>query len=260
MNKYIWNGNEIKIINDGWYNISTKRVVTKNNRRDLIYINDIHICGNKNDVDNFKIENKIYDDKIKTTNMDKIKKFFLKIFYKNDIESLSEEEYGSMCLFLMNFSGKGRIVNYVDGDTVDILMYIKLKELEKEMVSGRKKEIKKTALVNDKKGGFFGVFRCRLNGIDAAEKDTNEGQFAKQKLIEYFSKTNNIVYFDIVNKPNEREKFGRQLVELYLDFNKQNSCKKYMLNLRNEKGLAVVLEYDGGKKSSLMSDLPKINK
>lgn len=263
---YKWKGKDIKIVTKGWYNISTNRTVTQTDRKDLIYINYPKICGKPLDITEFKTENNIIiinNENSETSNINNNNdNFFRRIinyfkFRNGDVESLTDLQCNSLCTFSMNFKGKGKIMRVIDADTIEMLIYVNLNKLQTEHIYGRNKSKKISSIIPKAKNGYYGLFTIRLYYVDAAEKDTYEGEYAREEMIKLYKKYNNIIYFELVNNPNNLEKFGRQLAKLYTDSEYQNSCIEYLINLRYNDRI-VAEPYNGKTKSDYLKNLPKI--
>lgn len=250
---YKWNGMDIKVVDSGWYNISTKRIVTQGDRKDLCYMDNPRICGKKEDLEEFKQENTPKPVKKSLT-----RKFINFVWKKpeHDVSSLSMEQKLSLRPFVLDFSGKGEVIRVIDGDTFDIIVFVSLKDIEKEIKTGRKRESKKCGISRGN-GGYFALMRCRLYGVDAAEKDTHHGQFAKEKITSRFMSFGNVVYFVMKNVHPSPDARGRQLMELFSDENFTDSYSKFLLDLRFTDGSKVALPYDGGTKDNYLKNLPK---
>jgi endonuclease YncB( thermonuclease family) len=269
---YTWKNNKINSSND-YYNISSKRYVKDLTRKDLIFFkisDDIKICGKPEDIKLFKEENFILTYENSHIELPKpIKlKWWQNLFLccKNiDDNDLELGNFENLTYFgFNNLEGKGKINRIIDGDTFEIIVYIKLENLSKKFEIGRKNELKSSIITKYNQAGFFTKLKVRLNGVDAAEKDTFHGQQAIQFMNQYFRNNNNIVYYKI---SEENDKYGRNLMSLYLDEEYKNSAVDYLLslkfetkdlNLKSWNGTPLAKKYDGGKKDSYMESLPKL--
>lgn len=253
---------------EGYYNISTKRRVNDTTRKDLIFLDlgEIKVCGKSEDILKFKEENLIYEPR--QERKINIWKCLFSCFYDStDVENFEDIEnlttYG-----LNNISGKGKIVRIIDGDTFEILVYIKLKDLTNEFKTGRQKLIKSPIKTKYVDAGFFTIYKVRIMGSDAAEHDTYHGQQATEQMKLYFEKNNNIVWYHIPENNYKRpDPHNRILMWLYLDRDHKQNATEYLLslkflsndpNLSKWNGTPLAKRYDGGKKDDYMKSLPKL--
>ena len=179
-----------------------------------------------------------------------------------DVENISDDVFKSMSYFhLGGLEGKGKVVDVTDGDTIKMGIYVPLFDLAKEFEvnKGRGKNRKlvpqRQILYNHENDlGFFTVVPVRLLGVDTAEKHTEEGKVAKDMVTKKYDSLNNIVYYKI---SHSREKFGRVLATLYEDPLYTISINEFILNMKPENGVGVIVEaYFGGTKSDYMKGLP----
>lgn len=181
----------------------------------------------------------------------------------NNIEDIPLDVINNMCEFnFIGIAGKGKIIEVIDGDTVKLLAGINMDLMSKgrQVKDGRQKKshnILKYPLITTKGAPhIFIILKARLNGIDAAEHNTYQGQYVKQEMIKLFANIDNIVYF-ILRKP---DKYGRTLVDLYAE-SEHVTCLNYHLLNKDIPNLGVCVElYSGGSKSDYMKSLPVIPK
>ena len=296
-------------------NVRTNRKITKIKDYDVLEIEDIFVCGKKGtkDLDEFLENNEISKpskpvrglirqegkSELITSAMKKVYTLpsdneeeenceldtagtTLFIPSSDDVEDVPENIIEKMCPFeLTNLTGKAKIIRILDGDTIELLFFIKIKELlglrEKGRAKGRglnkHRDLKVAALSKHTNAGFFATFSCRFSGIDAAEHDTIPGMLNSLLLEDYFNSLNNIIYIKII----KFDKYGRMLANLYSDKNYNNlintklvgvevdelpeiykengiSYDKEKLNKNDLKILA--LEYEGDAKDERFTHLP----
>lgn len=203
-----------------------------------------------------------------------------------DVEDIPISIANSMCPFsLSKIRGKAKIISVEDADTVKFLIYIKMSELIKGREVGRargvgsqkKKDIAYPVITKHQEAGFFSVFTCRINGIDAAEHDTINGMFAKFLLEDYINSLSNIVYVSL----DKFDKYGRTLADLYSDKYYLNNISNKLLGIKineipkivkqldikydkgkvsDEQLKVIVLPYGGGTKDESFKNLPQVSK
>lgn len=180
----------------------------------------------------------------------------------SDIESVPLDVINNMCEFnFIDISGKGRIVEVIDGDTVRLLAGIDIDLMSKGryVKDGRQSKVPKILkypLITTKDAPhIFIILKARLNGIDAAEHDTYQGQYVKDEMTRLFASLGNIVYFTL-RKP---DKYGRTLVDLYAEPEHTTYLNYHLLN-KDVPNLGICVEpYSGGTKSDYMKSLPLIS-
>ena len=196
----------------------------------------------------------------------------------SDVADIPDEIIQSLCNFtLINLRVKAKVVYVVDGDTVDLAFFLPFQHLTRSHLVGRglNKRPMQPALTyrpdpdnrlftngerSDPKGersdGMVVRYRCRLNGIDAAEKETQQGQLAKRLMTEKFQSLGNTIY--IIG--STMDLYGRLLVDLFEDAQYQRNFTRYLLNV-NDPVLGRIAEpYEGGTKSQYMKNLPVIQR
>lgn len=137
---------------------------------------------------------------------------------KLQLETLENTEKDTTIFSLENYKTFGKVVSEYDGDSVDIVMFINEDDDEPRR------------------------FKCRLNGIDCAEKRSKDEyeQIHAIRALNYVREYchGKIVYIHC----HKFDKYGRLLVDIY-----RNIVDKKSLNdLLVEMNLACV--YKGGKK------------
>ena len=182
-----------------------------------------------------------------------------------NVEDVPQEIIESLSTFTIpNVSGKGKVIEVTDGDTIRMLIYVSLRALSAQyMCGGRIQERRGRSAVCTAypEAGFFCIVKCRLDGIDFAEKGTKEGKFGKRLMTNTYAETRNIVYY----KAGLPDKYGRQLAQLFSDPEMTDS-----INMRHvDKGfiiepggvpVVIVEAYGGGTKSTYMKGLPTAEK
>jgi hypothetical protein len=179
-----------------------------------------------------------------------------------DIEDIPLDVINNMCEFnFIDISGKGRIIEVIDGDTVKLLAGIDIDLMSKGryVKDGRQTKASKVIkypLITTKDAPYiFIILKARMNGIDAAEHNTHQGQYVKDEMTRLFTSMNNIVYF-ILRKP---DKYGRTLVDLYAEPEHITYLNHHLLN-KDVPDLGICVElYSGGSKSDYMKSLPLID-
>ncbi len=272
---YTWNNIKIEK-GQGYYNISTKRWVGNTKRKDLIFMdlsNDIKICGKPEDIEKFNNENFIISDQNnhiqikKTKKINILKCLFFFCYDDTDIENC--EDIDTLSNFgLSNIYGKGEIRRVIDGDTFEVLVYIKLNDLTKEFETGRQHLMKSPIKTKYNKAGYFTILKVRLMGADAAEHDTYHGQQATEHMKNNFNKFNNIIWYHIPENNYKRpDPHNRTLMWIFTDRSRKQNVTDYLLSLKfystepkllSWNGTPLAKSYDGGTKDDYMKTLPKL--
>jgi hypothetical protein len=268
---YNLKGKEIIKQNEGYYNLGTNRW-NKDKRSELITDEKYKVMGTQDEIQGFYTFNHITENLVCDLKTQSV------IFAPNssDVADIPEKDVKSLCPFnIFGLQSKCRIVNIYDGDSFDVLTYIPLnflyspKYYQKERKNAEESEYKspnikqvtllKTSKPSSKKiseAGLFLVFPIRLLGIDAAEASTQNGQIATELTKKLYASYNNIVYCRF----GFQDKFGRMLCDLYSDENYSNYLNNYLINHPDPILGPLATAYSGGKKSELMTNLPKIKK
>jgi endonuclease YncB( thermonuclease family) len=171
------------------------------------------------------------------------------------------------------FEGPGVVNSVIDGDTVYITVYVPLAALAKghQYSYYSRKGVRSFIHTNYLEAGFFANIKCRHLGIDAMEKATPEGQFAKFLTIDLFQRNKGKVWFQFPNglEIESFEKYGRTLVKIYADQTKRVDYTDYLLKFNNipypnggdsiikSKYIIIAEKYDGGTKSDYSKNLTK---
>lgn len=184
-----------------------------------------YICGEKSEVEEFLKENEIKKKYVQKYEPDidhnddhlcqlGVAGSVLHTPISDDVADVPLEIMSSMCPFeLLGLSGKARVTEIQDGDTLNVLFNVRISELTRTRLKNRKTEARTPVLTRQLDASFMAIFCLRLNGIDMAEHDTAAGQFATLLLKDYIARHNNIVYIRII----KYEKYGRLLCSIYID-------------------------------------------
>lgn len=291
--EYIYEGKKfsakvLETITHSFINIDSKREIIRTNRNDFAFyvIRDpnrnpvvAYICGKPESIKKFFSENKI--DKaelfnttpevavtasstsaitsIASSDSSSSKNSIFTPKSKN-VRDLPAEVLKRLCPFnlngLLGISGEGRIISVIDGDTITMVLYLDLHGLSigRQVTYERKKQIMAPALCENKDTGFFTAFRCRLYGIDSAEKNTEEGQLAKKIMMDKYTSLHGYVFYKI----RSFDKYGRALVDLYEDSSYTRYINDLLLGYPDSRHRILATPYFGGTKSELMTNLPTI--
>jgi endonuclease YncB( thermonuclease family) len=188
-----------------------------------------------------EINNNKNKSNINNNKNNEITQLKLETKYKLEDSTSELKESKSLNLFSCNNIGCYCIVEkIIDGDTLVCSFKIPYQELNKNAVMIASK-LQKDDFVYLK-------FKCRLFGIDAAEKNTIQGQIAIL-LISNILKVNQ-VYFC---KMYSFDKYGRQLVIIY---DKNRDITERLLEFEHSRYGKVYCRYDGTTKSDFV-DIPK---
>ncbi len=217
---------------DSWYNVSTGRINMKKYHK-YLYLENPKICGTQSDIDEFikvnsltpSVENPEICIRNKESSIVEIpyekicclfpwKRKKIRKAKKCDVCSLSEDDMK----FLTQFSYscvkcKAKVVNIIDGDTYDIIFFVSSECLLDYSSQKEAGKLGQRIIPKGKACGFFVKERCRLNGIDTAEKNTPEGKEAKRLVEQIIHEHGDIVYVYLM----ERDKYGRVLADFYLN-------------------------------------------
>ena len=134
------------------------------------------------------------------------------------------------------------IERIIDGDTMDCILKIPYSELERNSMI-----YINNSSNNNSKFVYF-KFKCRLFGIDAAEKNTIQGQIAIL-LISNILSLNKQYFCRLFGN----DKYGRQLISIY---DKNKDISERLLDFQHSKYGNVYCKYDGKTKNEFV-DLPK---
>ena len=230
---------------DAWYNLNTNHVI-KSKKENIIYIDNPRIAGNINILYEFyKLNNlKVPDNVVPSpTSKSIINTELLDIDQLNDEDLKAVNEFSFDRLFC-----KAKVDKVIDGDTVDLFIYIPLSMLTNKYAARKNKDVCYMAnvlsnSVNDDVKMLFKL-RCRLFGIDTADIDKNKKLRGKEYLESLVQKLNNIVYCHF----RGREFHGRELVELYTDANREHSICQQILEYDDPVYSKLAYKYYGGTK------------
>lgn len=168
-----------------------------------------------------------------------------------DVETIPIEHLQMLCDFdLKGLRVKVRVLEVKDGDTCVVVFFCPSKFISstREEIKLRPKETKvvRSAIGFEGDKGFFIRQSLRINGIDAAEHNTNKGKIAKKLLENKVVSLNNILYLNIVG----REKFGRCLGDLYEDKDFTKNINDEILAYRHTVLGSIAVPYFGAKKAA----------
>jgi len=177
---------------------------------------------------------------------------------------LDDHALHSLTEFRINgFEGPGVVTDVIDGDTVNIVVYVPLRILAQghSYKYYSKKGIRSFIHTRFLNAGFFTKIRCRILGIDAMESKFPEGKFAKALTIDLYQRNPKVwVSFPSGDNIEDLDKFGRNLVTIYTNSSKKVNLNEYLFeyNIKDKKhNITIVDKYDGGKKSDYAKNLPK---
>jgi len=223
-----------------YYNLKTSRLV-KNVPVDAIVGVKYLVIGSVEELRQFaNLNNLPYKDVIPEEYLkEEVEKITLAT-RSDDIEDISDKELSLLTEFsLMHLKAKAKVLTVIDGDTISAAVYIPMDFLSQQRSSKNSNYC--FALPYRSNTGFLARFRCRLYGIDTAEKNTSGGVEIKNKLIELCHKTNNIVYIQFF----DTDKYGRHLIRMFSDSKYQKSINNELMSHSN-----MTNEYYGGKKET----------
>ena len=172
-----------------------------------------------------------------------------------DIEEVPKSALETLCNFTMiGLRVKANVMDIIDADTIDVVFFLPTKFLTQSHLQGRGKNIRvvQTGLVFEEDRGFVVRYRCRLNGIDAAEKNTLQGKKATELTREKYGSLNNIIYILTTGM----DKYGRLLIEAYEDSSYQVGLNRFLVGYTDPELGVLVEPYSGGTKSEYMKCLP----
>jgi len=178
-----------------------------------------------------------------------------------DPRDLPESAIHSLCGFHINgLEGWAVVADVIDGDTIDVVMYVPLKALANghEYKYYSKRGVRSFLHTQNLDAGFFPKIRCRFDGCDAMEKNTPEGMFARALTVDLYQRLNGHVWIKFVTGKNieKSDKYGRNLVRVFNSEKLEIEYTRYLFNFNSEKeGIKIVEEYDGGTKSEYAKKL-----
>lgn len=232
-----------KVPTDGvsWYNLDTNRRITKMVGK-VGLINPAVAASNWHIISEFIELNDIHSDLIKYMRdenrqvlIDAMEERFsshISMVEANDVDDVPDDVLASLDIFSFSrISTKAKVLNVVDGDTIDIAIILNPKELcishwsrrDKKMtctqsaqICGDNSAYKSTMNIREFRErkineGILMKLRLRLYGIDTAEKETIPGQRCKEWSILKYNELNNIVYVTLMGTDAR----GRTLANVY---------------------------------------------
>ena len=268
---YNLKGREIPKLLEGYYDLATNRR-NKNPKPELIVDETYKVMGNEYELRAFYEINHITTDTVcslKNTN---------NVIYApniNDVSKLPVEYLNNLCPFnLSGLQSKARVVNVLDGDTWDLVLYLNLSFLFTPRYYARERKnstveikdsseyYKQVSILQSsdpkskkiQEGGLFIMLNCRLMGVDAAESKTAQGKLATELTIKKLESLNNIVYVNLLGP----DKYGRTLIDVFEDSEHSKYLNFYLIDYTDPKLGKLAEKYNGGTKSTYMKDLPNI--
>ena len=170
----------------------------------------------------------------------------------NDVEQLCDDVLDQMCDFhFSSVTGKGKVVDVIDGDTIRLLFYASLSSMAmgRSVKVGRqsksRQETQFAIVTHPESSGFFSIIKIRLLGVDTAEKNTPQGVLAKKLMIEKYQSLNNIVYYELF----EPDKYGRTLANLYTSPDHTEKINDFLIGKTFDGVGVIALPYSGGTKA-----------
>jgi len=261
------NGNEFEEPSDQWYNLPTGRYVKNKPKYDPVYsIRGIRILGRTEDLVKFwelnlerlgqslpkrtefkdvifaPFEDIAFLSRDATLRAEKCLGDRVSPVRTTDVAKLPEETLSKVCRF--SFGGlftKGRVVRVIDGDTLDLVIFVPFSILS----STREGKVGALPTKGSEKGGFFTQVRVRMYGYDSAEKNTEAGLQAKQLFEEKIDSLGGIVWCQFIDA---NEKYDRSLAVLYEDKEKTRLLNDFLFRQEQMTNTKMVFPYLGGTK------------
>lgn len=173
-------------------------------------------------------------------------------FKRKEIAKISNEILDKISVFsLSGIEGEAKIIRVIDGDTVEVALFVQLEDLCKARPVGKKKLLQSPIFTLNREAIFLTKVKCRLNGIDTAEKNTAQGKKAKELMELQYTSLNNIVYL----VASGFDKYGRLLVDLYTNSKKMVLINNHLINYVDPHLGKLAEPYFGGTKSEYMKRL-----
>jgi endonuclease YncB( thermonuclease family) len=260
---------------NGYYNLHTGRVikgkgVDREEKEKKIFLEKYRVAGTRNELLRFAELNDLIIEGI-TPLPDK--ESFLTRFFRvltltpkpprkdevvlspsistRDVGELSNEAEEMLGDFtLVGMTSKGKVKNIIDGDTLRIRIFVSLGYLMRvQPIRTRGNVVNNCAILASHElitHGYFTTFICRIDGLDAAEHNTNEGAEATKILTTILEKAKNTIYI----RCGDFDKYGRLLTTIYLDSDYLQPLNDQLLKYPK-----FFVPYDGGTKSAYMKNL-----
>lgn len=237
---------------NGWYNLETNRCINEK-RENYTCLDDLKVTGKMETVCQFlKINRLPMPEKFENYNKNPEKtheKTYDKNFNLIDIEHIDENclselaKFSFDCLFV-----KAKVNKVVDGDTIDLYCIVPMNILCQPRLkkSSNKIQEKCNALVGNEMTDtkMLVKLRCRLFGIDTADKDKGKKKAGTEYLKRIIHENNNVVYCYFLGKGAR----GRELVELYTEPNSKESINNKILKYEDPTFGKLAYPYFGGTK------------
>jgi endonuclease YncB( thermonuclease family) len=137
-----------------------------------------------------------------------------------------------------NIKTDAEVLRVIDGDTIEILLYVKL-----ELLARKRNNNEFSVIVPEEHmgAGFYTKLCIRLYGLDTSEKQFDTGKKAKEIMIDKLASMNNLIIVHFIDQC--RDKYGRSLAVIY-------SRDGEMLNTLFENHPELASSYDGGTKKT----------
>lgn len=179
------------------------------------------------------------------------------------IEDVSDDDIQSLDIFSFSrINAKCKVVNVVDGDTIDVAMILSMVDLCNSHwsriggnmvktnltqicsgVNSNKSEVGTTAVPE---GGILIKLRLRLYGIDTAEKNTIPGMRCKEWSELKYKELNNIVYVTLMGTDAR----GRTLANIYESPTAKRSINQLLVDHTDPFYGVLCVSYFGDTKDS----------
>lgn len=288
---YRWRG-QLLPVKSGWFNIETGRDIKDLNKKGFVY-KDLaekdpctgkeiragpRICGRAEIIQQFLIENGLapkesggasngavvpvskedaelaahFADQCSITDVQRANM----IMKQPNVDQVSDETLKYMTTFqISGLEGLGKVTRVIDGDTIEMLLYVPLASLMKRTEAvgrGYNKTYKAAAYTKDINAGFFSLFTCRLSGVDFAEHNTVQGLFGIKLMTDLYDRYDNKVYY----RTSVPDKYGRLLITLYSDPYLRENINTVYADYTHPQFGRFVEAYSGKTKSDYMKNLP----
>lgn len=197
----LWGGRRIRTSGEKFFDLQSGRMIENPENEKKIYTTSsgtFRVCGNLESITNFEIEN-----------------------------GMSHEERSEIGHFsISGISTIAQIIRVVDADTFDLKFRVRSEDLLPMKGLNR--------FISEEPFEFTSIWRCRLNSVDAYEKNTELGRNAIIFVTNLFSKEKSVNIFTY-----NTDKYGRVLVDIFIN-------SKSLAEILIEKGFGY--KYDGGTK------------
>lgn len=248
------NGQFIKP-DEGYYNLSTNRFITKPNKRAGLIISDkFKIVGTLEQIEQFAYLNNIPLDEIVSLSgqgfwsrliscFPRKKKAVNGLLVSTKLTSINFDTLSEFNFF--GLKGKCRMLEIIDGDTFIVGIVVPLDFLrEMQLRKVASTTVKQSLAVLSKEKVKMAIkIRCRLAGIDAVEMSTKDGPEAKRIVEDISQRYGNEFFFTCLGQ----DKYGRHLLRIYLDKEMTKDLSVYLVSNHAK----FFTYYYGGKKGEI---------